>query len=71
MLKSHEEGVKLVIMIDPEGRRGLWMKREGDRLRFFAGREGDDEEVNLVEGETITSELLERLAEIVVLWNQN
>ena len=32
-----------VVMLDPEGRRGLWMRRlSADALELRAGREGDD-----------------------------
>ena len=64
-----------VSMHDPTGRRGIWYRTETTpmptpdgstypavtKVEIVAGREGDDEEVTMRVGDTITLEMLHRL----------
>lgn len=67
MLRCQGPDWILVSMHDPAGRRGIWYREtlkapfEPGSLEVCAGREGDDEYIQLRVGETVTPEILERL----------
>jgi hypothetical protein len=55
----------------PDGRRGLWIRSTEDeqglllRLEFAAGREGDDDYLELQEGERLTRQKLHELRDVM------
>lgn len=46
-MRASEDGWQEVVMRDPSGRRGLWMRVTGTTVELCAGREGDDAYVKL------------------------
>lgn len=66
-MRAEGPGWVLCSMLDPAGRRGLWLRptyqREGllERLEICAGREGDDYFVDLRPGEAIDLPALHEL----------
>jgi hypothetical protein len=63
-IRCEEEGYEAIAR--PDGRRGLWVRLEGEfraplRIEICAGREGGDCYLDLKEGEVLTKEKLGQL----------
>lgn len=69
MLRAFEKGWTCCSLHDPSMRRGLWYRTSDDdtSLELCAGREGDDEYIQLKVGQTLTKENLKALGSILNL----
>lgn len=67
-MKILDIGWKEVIIPDPQGRRGLWVRMNGapdTEIELCAGREGDDAHVRLYEGQVIDKRTIYLLRDVI------